>query len=79
MPKNDGSKDKILYLLKILEECTDEDHGLTMTEIQRKMIRVMHLEEGQEPDRKTIRAHIDSLKRSVLRMGGWIREGRKNR
>ena len=61
MPKNDGSKDKILYLLKILEECTDEDHGLTMPEIQKKMIRMMNLEEDQMPDRKTIKAHIDSL------------------
>ncbi|MCR4707457.1 MAG: WYL domain-containing protein [Clostridiales bacterium] len=77
MPKNDGSKDKILYLLKILEECTDEDHGLTMPEIQKKMIYMMHLEEGQEPDRKTIKAHIDSLSDFFDYDIGMEREGAK--
>ncbi len=57
MPKGANQKLKLYYLYKILHDKTDDNHKLTMPEIQK------HLEEhGVSADRKCLYDDIDALK-----------------
>jgi predicted DNA-binding transcriptional regulator YafY len=57
MPYNSKSKIKILYLLKILQEETDAEHGLTMPEI------ISRLEDyGISAERKSVYSDINALR-----------------
>lgn len=56
MAKSEGQKVKILYILKILEEFTDEDHPMTTADL------IKHLEaQGISCERKTIYSDIAQL------------------
>ena len=59
MAKQPGQKLKLLYLIQIFEECTDENHGITMTEIRQKLQQLMRLD--SMPDRKSVYDDIDQL------------------
>lgn len=69
MPKSANQKIKILYLMKILSERTDDEHGLTLEEISSALA-----EHGVEAERKTL---YDDLE--VLRVFGLDIEKRKNK
>lgn len=69
MPKGANQKIKILYLMKILLERTDEDHGLTLEEISAALA-----ERGVEAERKTLYDDLD-----VLRVFGLDIEKRKGK
>lgn len=69
MPKGANQKIKILYLMKILLERTDDEHGLTLEEISNAL-----LEYGVEAERKTL---YDDLE--VLRVFGMDIEKRKDK
>ena len=69
MPKGANQKIKILYLMRILLECTDDNHGLTLEEISNAL-----LERGVEAERKTL---YDDLE--VLRVFGLDIEKRKDK
>lgn len=69
MPKGANQKIKILYLMKILKERTDDEHGLTLEEISNAL-----LEYGVEAERKTL---YDDLE--VLRVFGMDIEKRKDK
>lgn len=69
MPKGANQKIKILYLMRILLECTDDNHGLTLEEISNAL-----LERGVEAERKTL---YDDLE--VLRFFGLDIEKRKDK
>ena len=69
MPKNPNQKIKILYLMKILLERTDDHHGLTLEEISHAL-----LEYGVEAERKTL---YDDME--VLRVFGLDIEKRKDK
>lgn len=69
MPKSPNQKIKILYLMKILLERTDDDHGLTLEEISHAL-----LDYGVEAERKTL---YDDLE--VLRVFGLDIEKRKDK
>lgn len=69
MPKGANQKIKILYLMKILLERTDDEHGLTLEEISNAL-----LEYGVEAERKTL---YDDLE--VLRVFGIDIEKRKDK
>lgn len=57
MAKLDGQRPKLLFLLKILSDCTDEEHGISMREI------IEGLEHyGVPAERKSIYADLDCLK-----------------
>ena len=56
MAKSEGQKLKILYILKMLEECTDEAHPMTTAEMIRRLDA-----EGISCERKTIYSDIASL------------------
>ncbi|MBQ9991533.1 MAG: WYL domain-containing protein [Lachnospiraceae bacterium] len=57
MPKEPNQKLKLLYLMKILLEKTDENHGLTMSEL------LLSLEAyGISSERKSIYSDIESLR-----------------
>ena len=57
MAKQPGQKLKLLYLIQIFEECTDENHGITMTQIRTKLQELMRLD--SMPDRKSVYDDID--------------------
>ena len=57
MAKGLNSKIKILYLLKILTERTDDEHGLTLTQIADAL-----LEHGITAERKTLYDDIETLR-----------------
>ncbi len=38
MPKNPNQKKKLFYLYKILHDHTDDEHALTMPQIQEKLL-----------------------------------------
>lgn len=57
MPKSQNQKLKLLYLLKILYEETDDSHGLTMSEIIRALEAY-----GISAERKSIYADIEALR-----------------
>ena len=59
MAKQAGQKLKLLYLIQIFEEYTDENHSLTMAQIRKKLQELMRLD--KEPDRKSIYDDIDQL------------------
>ena len=59
MAKQPGQKLKLLYLIQIFEECTDENHGITMTQIRTKLQELMRLD--SMPDRKSVYDDIDQL------------------
>ncbi len=59
MAKQAGQKLKLLYLIQIFEECTDENHGITMSEIRQKLQDLMRLD--NQPDRKSVYDDIDQL------------------
>ena len=59
MAKQAGQKLKLLYLIQIFEECTDENHGITMSEIRQKLQDLMRLD--NKPDRKSVYDDIDQL------------------
>ena len=69
MPKKANQKIKILYLMRILLEHTDEEHGLTLNEISDAL-----QEYGVDAERKTL---YDDLE--VLRVFGLDIEKRKNK
>lgn len=56
MPKKPNQKIKILYLMKIMLERTDEEHGLTIVEIAEAL-----QEYGIEAERKTLYNDIETL------------------
>lgn len=56
MAKSEGQKLKILYILKMLEDCTDEAHPMTTAEMIRRLEA-----EGISCERKTIYSDIASL------------------
>lgn len=56
MAKSEGQKLKILYILKMLEECTDEAHPMTTAEMIRRLEA-----EGISCERKTIYSDIAGL------------------
>lgn len=57
MPKNPGQKRKLLYLMKILLEETDEEHGLTMKELLEGLLRY-----GIVTERKSVYDDIEVLR-----------------
>ncbi len=57
MAKSTGQKLKLLYLLKILSEHTDEAHPMSMKQILEELAAV-----GVQAERKTVYADIDDLK-----------------
>lgn len=57
IPKNPNQKLKILYLLKILLENTDEEHHLNMSEILQKLSQ-----QDIKAERKSIYSDIESLR-----------------
>ena len=57
MAKSENQKLKLLYLLEMLKEHTDEDHALGMQDILKKLE-----ENGIKAERKSIYTDIDSLK-----------------
>lgn len=59
--KGDNQKQKLLYLVKIFCEETDENHYITMPEIIQKLA-----DNGVNADRKTIYRDIDELKKFGL-------------
>ena len=59
MAKQAGQKLKLLYLIRIFEEYTDENHSLTMAQIREKLQELMRLD--KKPDRKSIYDDIDQL------------------
>lgn len=69
MPKGANQKNKILYLMKILRERTDDNHGLTLEEIS-KALR----EYGVEAERKALYNDLE-----VLRVFGLDIEKRKGK
>lgn len=69
MPKKANQKIKILYLMRILLERTDEEHGLTLNEISDAL-----QEYGVDAERKTL---YDDLE--VLRVFGLDIEKRKDK
>ncbi len=69
MAKGANQKIKILYLMKILLERTDEEHGMTLGEIAAALA-----EQGVEAERKTL---YDDLE--VLRLFGMDIEKRKDK
>lgn len=57
MPKNSKQKQKLLYILKLLYEKSDQDHGVTMSQI------LEYLEENEiKAERKSIYDDIKTLK-----------------
>ena len=57
MPKSENQKLKLLYLLKILYEETDDSHGLTMSEIIKKLESY-----GISAERKSIYTDMEALR-----------------
>lgn len=58
MPASVNQKLKILYLIKILSEETDEEHGLSLQEITSKLAAY-----GVTADRKTLYSDMDALEK----------------
>ena len=56
MPRSDKQKLKLMYLIKLFEERTDANHGLSMTDIIEALS-----EEGITAERKSIYADISAL------------------
>ena len=56
--KGENQKLKMLYLVKILSEETDDLHGLTMPQILEKLA-----DYGVNADRKTIYVDLDELRK----------------
>lgn len=59
MPKSENQKLKLLYLLRILSEETDEDHSLTMPELLEQLAAY-----DIKADRKTIYADFEELEKA---------------
>ncbi len=59
MAKQPGQKLKLLYLLDILREQTDEEHGLGLSQIQAMLQKQMRLE--KQPDRKSLYSDFEEL------------------
>ena len=57
MPKNPNQKLKILYLMKILLEETDEEHALTMEDLLARLERA-----GIHAERKSIYDDFEALR-----------------
>lgn len=57
MAKLDGQRPKLLFLLKILNEYTDEEHGISIREIIEKLAAY-----DVPAERKSIYADMDCLK-----------------
>jgi len=57
MPKSENQKSKILHLMQILLEQTDETHKLTVNDLISKLARL-----GINAERKTIYADIETLR-----------------
>lgn len=57
MSKNINQKQKLLYIKKMLEEETDEEHGLTLTDMIERLKKY-----GIETERKSIYDDIDCLR-----------------
>ena len=65
MPKGKKQKLKLYYLAKIMREKTDEDHGLSMKEIQ-----MMLAEYECTADRKSLYDDLESLSVMGLEISG---------
>lgn len=65
MPKSENQKLKLLYLAKIFQEKTDEDHGITMAEIMAELAQ-----EDIRATRKTLYADIELLRRFGMDIEG---------
>lgn len=59
MAKQAGQKLKLLYLLDMLRDQTDEEHGLSLSQIQTMLQKQMRLE--KQPDRKSLYDDFASL------------------
>lgn len=70
MARGDNQKLKLLYLLKILSEETDEQHMMTMTELVHKLKKV-----GVHADRKTLYSDFAELERFGIDIVS-LRQGR---
>jgi len=57
MPKSSNQKAKLLYLMKILLDNTDEEHGLTLSEISGLLLNY-----GITAERKSLYSDIEELK-----------------
>ena len=57
MAKSSNQKLKLLYLMRIFEENTDDDHALTMAQIIAKLS-----EYGIQAERKSLYADIEELR-----------------
>ena len=57
MPKSANQKIKILYLLRLLLENTDEEHGLTLKELENSLSEM-----GVSVERKTLYDDLETLK-----------------
>lgn len=57
MPKGRNQKIKLLYIMKILLENTDEEHGVTLNEIAKRLNEL-----GVDAERKTLYDDIETLR-----------------
>lgn len=69
MPKSANQKIKILYLMRLFQEKTDEEHGLTLAEITAELAKL-----GVAAERKTLYDDIE-----ILRVFGLDIEQRKEK
>ena len=57
MPKSENQKLKLLYIVKILEEKTDSEHGITLSQLLKELDAY-----GISAERKSLYSDIESLK-----------------
>lgn len=57
MPKSENQKLKLLYIVKILEEKTDSEHGITLSQLLKELEAY-----GISAERKSLYSDIESLK-----------------
>ena len=57
MPKSENQKLKMLYIVKILEEKTDSEHGITLSQLLKELDAY-----GISAERKSLYSDIESLK-----------------
>lgn len=57
MPKSENQKLKLLYIVKILEEKTDSEHGITLSQLLKELEAY-----GISAERKSLYSDIESLR-----------------
>ena len=62
MPKQEGQKSKLLTLLRILEQKTDEEHLLNVPQL----VQLLE-QQGIFAERKSIYSDIDTLRQMISR------------